>query len=406
MANRRGKSRRKKNINPPSAGGRSISRAVWITAGATVLAAIITVVLARLLGTDGGGLDKPHVVVIPTVPKSVSAEIPFFLELDDPIVVWPKMQGSEYGYTKPPKIQIVGRSSNPLTEDAMCAQCGKASLYEGPSLPEVCDEAKNCELGLSSRRLITIFDSGAFIRSEHPKAPHGQYRGVFKLVDQIRPENRSKSFSFNYVYQEDFRDLMKALSPKMGEFTHISGIFAGLQITNLTVDRRFVYAYLNQEFDFKSDFCIVGFFTMESESRSNPCSFDISFCDKWGEKLSVIFADGPLNAFTIKMAGEEYGEEGMTNRSEKIRIALSTGNDVVKNFFKIRFWQHEKQTRCSLYLRHNSPVLKCDSPVHERVVNPSVFLQHFTRIHFKLWKVGVIKLYNLEVAEEGKDRES
>ncbi len=89
---------------------------------------------------------------------------------------------------------------------------------------------------------------------------------------------------------------------------------------------------LNQEFDFKTGFCINGIFTLESNDHLNPCSFDISLCDRWGEKLSVIFADGLLNDFTIKKLGEKHGKGEVTKKSGKFKIALSRGNDIEMNF--------------------------------------------------------------------------
>ena len=39
------------------------------------------------------------------------------------------------------------------------------------------------------------------------------------------------------------------------------------------------------------------------------------------------------------------------------------------------------------------------SQVHERVIDTSIFDDKFSRIKLKLWKAGVVKIYNLEVAE-------
>ncbi|GAH81208.1 unnamed protein product, partial [marine sediment metagenome] len=183
------------------------------------------------------------------------------------------------------------------------------------------------------------------------------------------------------------------------DFESTGESYGGLRIRNYSKAGRFVSADLNQEFDFKTNFRISGFFTIEHDNALDPSGFDIALCDKWGEKLSIVLGDGRMNAFSIKMIGEKYGAQPVTARSENIRIWPTTHEGPVYNHFLIQIWQHGGETRCSLYVNRDTPDFSQSSFVHERIVDPRMFSGAIRHIKFKLWKAGILKLYNFEVAE-------
>jgi hypothetical protein len=322
----------------------------------------------------------------------------------NPPVVFPDAKLPDGRCIKEPKIEVVAESSHPLEEEAICARIGKPRWYkEEKTLPLVPRENFTVKKELGGKRLVGTLDSDAFIKEQYESTPHGLYRVEFEITNpSIKPEKASSEVEFNYIYKEDFRELDKVIDADFKNFKNIEGIDGGLEINNRSESGTFVSAKLKQDFDFKTDFYVSGFFTMEFENPRDPSGFDICLCDRWGEQLSVVFADGGLNAFSIKMRGEKFKGSGVLVRSNTTAIERTTADNTVYNYFKIRIWQDGRHSRCSLYVQSKGSDFRGVPPVHERIIDTSVFGEKCTRIMLKLWKAGILKLYNLEVAETPK----
>lgn len=301
-------------------------------------------------------------------------------------------------FFKAPKMKVVTTCRNSLEDDSVCVRIGKPRLHEN-TLPLVPRDYLKVESEFGGRRLVTSLDSKPFIREQYKSTPHGIYRVEFEAFDPCKPNPITRMIEFNYVYKEDFMKPHKVLNFKSQKYGSIAAINGGLEIRKWSTKEKFVSAYLNQEFDFKTNYCISGFFILEFEDDFEPGGFDIAICDKWGEKLSVVFADGPLNAFSIKMHGDEYRKKEATERSRTTRVGCSKMGKTINNFFKIRIWQDGYENRCTLYFQQESPNFRPESCVHERIIDASKFIGKFIKIRLKLWKPGVLKLYNFEVAE-------
>jgi hypothetical protein len=359
--------------------------AAWITSGATLIAALIGALV----------YFRP----VSRLPKLTMPD--YSLMLSKPVVN-PDSQIEDRHCVKPPSIELVANCTNCLEKDAIETRCGKPRLHQEGEFPYVPKENLFVEEQLGGHRLVARLDTAPFILSHYPRSPHGLYQMEFKVFDPSKPYEAVSKIEFNYIYKEDFRNLSKAILRSDKEFRSITQSPGGLEIRNLSQQGYFVSGDLNQEFDFKTNFYICGFFTIEFQDPHNPSGLDIAFCDRWGEKLCVVFADGRLDTFSIKMADDKYGDNGVTIRSSKISIGRTVSENPIYNFFKIWIWEHEGESRCTLYVQRNSPVFTPESCVYERKIDTSRFLGKFTRIKLKLWKSGVVKLYDLEVGEVPK----
>jgi len=295
---------------------------------------------------------------------------------------------------KPPKIEIVTESDNPLKEDAIYARCGKPRIYHDSVLPCVKKEHMSWEQSNGGCVLIGQLSTGLAMRELYSQTPHGIYNTVFAYGE---PGGDSKEIGFNYVYKEDFKRFKYAITPKTNGFGNISGNSGGLEIKNHR--NRCMSADLNQNFDFKTNFYIRGYFTLEFDKASGVNGLEIALCDKWGEKVSVVIPDGGLNNFSIKMKDEDRSKKGVMVRSDKIRVIKSTKENTIYNYFEIRIWENAGKNLCSLYVQPKYPNLGAESLVHERVMNPGKFEGEFTRIKLRVWKTGVVKLYDFEIGE-------
>ena len=362
------------------------------------LIGVIGTSMAAIIGVVGKcRWEKPPLSLTPGIPPSK-----YILELSKPVIN-PDTKLPDGRCIEAPKISVVAKSSNCLDKDAIEARCGKVGKHqEGEALLFVDRENIDVKGELGGRRLVATFDSKSFITEQYRRTPHGLYRAEFTVFDPRKVSEAISKIEFNYVYKEDFRELSRVLRRINTGLMSILEDHGGLEIKNWNKKGHFVSADLQQEFGFKTNFYIRGFFTVEFKDTYDPSGLDIAICDRWGEKLSVVLADGRLDTFSIKMVGERYGDKGVTARSETISIGRTVGKNIVNNFFKIWIWEHGGKVRCSLYVQHDSPSFVNDSCVHERVIDTSKFLDKFTRIKLKLWKAGVVKLYNLEVAEVPK----
>ncbi len=371
----------------------------WIGAGATVTTALVAgffSLINNLTNEKSSQTNKP----VPTPLHRVVSDKNSWSMLNEPIVVWPKHEDSKYGYTAPPKLQIECECSDSLEQDVLWIQCDKSRVIKGSSMEEV--ESKHIAIvpKAGDRRLVATFDVNSFIVSSpaYSGTPHGYYRGFVKMITQQKPEGHKKDFIFNYVYQENFSRLSDVLSTSDEEFVSIPEFDGGLEMKVLEGKRR-VSSNLIQKFDFKTNFCILGIFTVEFEKTNDPSSLDISVCDKWGEKLAVIFADGNLNTFSIKLKDEKRGEHDVTLERARTGVGRTMKGENIFNYFEIHVEQFGYRKKCSLFLRHNGPIQRGDSPVHSRWVDDLEFLTKFTRINIKLRKPGRVKLYDFEVAQ-------
>jgi hypothetical protein len=370
-----------------------------IAAGGTISAALIAGAVKLIVELrKEPSTARPTEVVSPLADPKV-VPIPFWLDLQEPVAVWPKKLGSKYGFTSLPKIQFEGTCSDYLQKDALSVQCDKAWLTGSSSLEEVGGQHIEIDQKADSRRLVATFDSGSFIRSSQPhsQTPHGPYRVLFKLTVPRQPKSSYKGFPFNYVYEESFKQLSEVLDTNDREFVSIPGPQGGLEMQVLAGKRR-VSAHLTQEFDFKTNFCVLGCFTAEFEDAGDPTSLDIVVCDGWGEKLSVVFADGRLDTFSIKTAQDRRGEKDVTIARARTSVGRTTDEETVYNFFEIRVQKYGDKAKCSLFLRHNGAIRKGDPPIHWRMLENLEFLTDLTHINLKLRKPGTVRLYDFEVA--------
>lgn len=365
------------------------------------LIGVVGAVVVAFIGVVANPLKKelPSRVVV-TLEERRQVPLRSFLEISKPCVVSPDTDGTDWGYTEPPEIQVRVSSSNRVDEDALSGQCGKPRLYNGMSLPYIDKKDIDVRKRLGGRSLTGTFHSESHIRSINPRSPHGVYKTVFRVMDPRGADSRSSELEFNYVYKENFKTLDEVLTSHAPGFASMEGSYGGLEIRNYSKSGRYVSADLKQEFDFETDFCIRGFFTIEYDNDLDPSGFDIALCDRWGEKLSVVLGDGALNSFSIKMIGERYRAGRVTVHSERISIGRSTKVHAVNNYFLIRVWQHGAENRCSLYIRRDDADFPQWLCVHERIIDRRKFDGKFTRIKLKLWKSGILKLYDFEVAEK------
>lgn len=370
-----------------------------IAGGATVLAATIGGAVKLIVEPQKTGPTAEPTGGVSRLADTSVVPTAFWLDLEEPVAVWPKNLGSKYGFTSLPKIQFEGTCSDYLQKDALCVQCDKARLTGGSSLEEVGDEYIEIGQKADARRLVATFDSGSFVKSLQPysRTPHGPYRAIFKLTVPRQSGASSKGFPFNYVYEESFQRLSDVLDTKDREFVSIPGPEGGLEM-KVQAGKRRVSAELTQEFDFKTNFCVLGYFTVECKDARDPSSLDIAICDEWGEKLSVVFADGLLDTFSIKAGRDRRGEKDVTLEHARTGVGLTTDEETIYNFFEIWVQKYGDRAKCSLYLRHNGAIRKGEPPVHYRVLDNLEFLTEFTHINLKLRKPGRVRLYDFEVA--------
>jgi hypothetical protein len=385
----------KKNVKR---GGRRHADGTEGKSKAACISAIATICAAMIAGTFAL-IPKLLQAPAPPLAEPITIDHPPWQDMEKPVVIWPKKAGSKYGFTQPPNIQIAGICSDRLQQDALCVQCDKSQVDKSSSLEEVEKQYIKILDKAGGKRLVAVFDSGSFISSSKSYAhtPHGCYTVLFKLVAQGHQGELCERFPFNYVYKENFKDLSKVLVTK-DEFISIPEPNEGLEMCVIHGERR-VSTNLTQKFDFKTDFCILGTFTVEFKDPHDPSSLDIAVCDAWGEKLSIVFADGLLNTFSIKAWGEHHGEGDVTFEGATIGVGRTIGDKRIANCFEIHVREQRGRTRCSLYLRHNSPILKGDIPIHSRLIDNLQFLTDFTHISLKLRKPGTVKLYDFEVAK-------
>lgn len=357
--------------------------------------AIIVAIISFLGSVLTAIIDKNRIEEPPLIPLQAHNE--YCLDLSPPTIS-SNVKLPDGSCIEEPTIGVVALCSNPLEDDAICARIGKPRLHED-TLPMVPRENINVKSQLNGNRLVAEVDSESFIRKQYKSTPHGLYRVEFDVFDPCNSGHASSKIEFNYVYKENFIEPQKVLIAGLENVKNIPDQHGGLEIRNWSKHGNFVSAKLKQDFDFNTNFCITGFFTVEYENELDPSGFDICLCDRWGEKLSIVLADGGLNAFSIKMKDEERKDKDVLKMLDKPRIGRTTKENTVFNYFKILIWQHKGQSRCSLYVQSGSPAFRQDSLVHERVIDTSYFSKSFARITLKLWKTGILKLYNLEVAE-------
>jgi hypothetical protein len=321
------------------------------------------------------------------------------IKVSKPVVIYQETEKTAYGYTSPPKIQVTAQSHNPFTTDTIFANCGK--LRSGSEFQVVPPQNFSVEQRDQGHMMVTTLNTNSFIHSLNTDSPHGWYKAIFKITDPARDNNSSTELEFNYVYKEGFRHLEKVLIPETRGFTNVPENGGGLSVHNLRKGQGYVSALLKQKFDFKTNFCITGFFTVLSKDTTRPTGLDIALCDRWGEKLSFVFADGHFDAFSIKVMRDKYGKGETTNRNYKNgpRIIPSTDANMIPNFFKIEMVNFNNQSRCRLYVKQYDSDFDPNSIAHERFISTSVFAGTFTTINFKLWQSGIVKLYDFEVAE-------
>lgn len=384
MARKRKKKKGKAQKKSSGGKGEGTDARIWaacITGVAAVLVAIVSLAPRMFIGA------------------AIGIKVPDYrLELSRP-AVQPGARLADGRFIKPPVIEVVAKCVNCLDPNAIHARCGKLRDHEPEGmLPFVPREYLEIVEELGGHILHGDFKSQLFIADRYRLTPHGRYQAQFSVFDPCKPKTVAEFTEFNYIYLAPFGDMSEALSSSRTGLESTSSDPAGLRIET-PVSERMLYAYLRQRFDFTTNFCISGFFTIQCDDSSNPCSFDVSVGDRWVEKVSVIFADGPLNAFTIRVQDESKGEGKMRRKSDSLKVGLSTSGHTVRNYFRISFCQYGYKTKCSVFFRPNGPISAGEPAIHERLVDLSAFSTDDVRIHLKLWKAGVVEVYDFVVAE-------
>jgi hypothetical protein len=113
-----------------------------------------------------------------------------------------------------------------------------------------------------------------------------------------------------------------------------------------------------------------------------------------------MLADGHLNGFVIKIGNEKIGEKNVKVRSETTSVLRSTEIETVRNYFKVCVRQEAAGHLIQVFLSPEKADFGVNSLAHKRLIEDSKFYGSFTTIKIRLWKAGVVKLYDFTVAEE------
>lgn len=362
-------------------------------AAGTGIGALLLVLLSQLFSGAGTKLvEKIHRLGKSVPPLAVR------VELTKPTPVSGSVSDSDY--ISPPMIEVTATSNIPLKPDGLGVQFGKIHLHKGSPLREVERKYIRFRQRDGGRRLIATLDTAALIRSCYPETPHGLYRAEFALAGHDGAGTCSTKLEFNYVYTEDFTELKEALVTDDKGFTSIRGNGPGLEINSKDTRTRCISADIIQLFDFKTNFYILGFFTMELEDAFKPCGLDVVICDESGWlRLSTVLVDGHLNGFSMKTLGEKIGDKHVKVRCNRTRVVPTTERRTVYNYFLICISEQDGGHLCTLYVNPDLPEFGPNSRAHERLLSDSVFRGTGTRIKLRLWQAGAVDLYGFKVAE-------
>lgn len=357
-----------------------------------------TAIFLGILGLIGALFSGLVTNLVLRRPKKAIVPLVSVLELTKPTSPSPRV--SDHVYATPPVLEVTATSSATLDPNAIAVRLGKPRLHKEEPLPDVPRENFTIRWSHPGRRLVVILNTGPIIHSLYPLTPHGLYRVEFLLADETGQTTRSSITEFTYVYQPDFKELEGVLVPKDEGFASISGTLTGLEIRNSSTSGGYISADLVQEFDFKTNLCISGCFTMEFEDVSKPCGLDIALCDEWGiPRLSFVLPDGPLDVFAIKVGNEKPIWGKVRVRARNTKIGRTTEEEVVFNSFRISVSRQGGGTLCSLYTNPQTADFSPDYRAHERLLHGPVLEGRYMQVQLRVWKKGVIRLYGFTVAE-------
>jgi hypothetical protein len=362
-------------------------------AAGTGIGALLLVVVSRIFSGAGtklieriGKRDEP-------VPQFATR-----VELTKPAPV----SGNIYDsiFTSPPLIEVTADGDIPLEPGNLAVRFGKIHLHKVFPLREVESEFISFRQRDHGCRITAILDTAALIEFWYPDTPHGLYRAEFVLSCHNGTGTCSTEMEFNYAYVEDFKELEKAIVTNDKGFNNTHGNVNGLEIDSKDTVAACISAGIIQQFDFKTNFYISGFFTMELEDRSTPCGLDVVIFDKsqW-LRLSTVLVDGHVNGFSMKTLGEKIGGKHVKVRCSRTRVIPTTEKRKVYNYFLICILKVDGGHLCTLYVNPELPEFGPNTRAHERLLSDSVFRGSGTRIELRLWRAGVVNLYDLRVAE-------
>ena len=239
------------------------------------------------------------------------------------------------------------------------------------------------------------------IEERHPRWPHGAF------VTEVKAPEASlagtKNFLFNYVYTSGSQTRGLMLQPIDNNAFSVDEQGVVTIRKDANTREGIVTAKLTQPFDFKTEFCVRGFFTVRVPENDLPVGFEVSLRDTYSEQVTVIFADAHWYAHSIKlqMQSDRWRTYRFGDREaglEVRRASLLSRASPDRNYFAIEIRrQTAKISECTVRLAPD-PVESDTQPVASRAFLTSRLGEGDTVVHLRLWNPAVVMLYDLEVA--------
>ena len=256
------------------------------------------------------------------------------------------------------------------------------------------------------RTLVVTLRTAPVIRLAFPR-PYGFYLVTFELKD-ADGATATHNMSFGYVMSQEqlgsatwlFNDTSFLQQQKTRVFKYAPG--DGLRINPYSRRGGFVSADLAKAFDFTSDFCIWGRFTIAHADPNSPSALDIGFCDRRGERVAAILGDGGSTRFSLKTVDDEFDDESVnvnTALSGKAKSRIMADGHT-QNHFCVCVRRHNASSSLwSLYVSRNEADPDRDFPAHYRLIPNHFISKGPLSLNLKAWRRGTVTLSCFNVAE-------